>query len=236
MTNTIKSALFGVAAALLLGVTPAPWSGPGLGVSAAFAGGGHGNSGSGDSGDHGNSGGSDHASSGGSDHASSGGSDHAKPGGNGNAFGHSATAAQTHGKPDHAGVHEASVAALAGSGNAAHASVQGLLHASPHSAVGRVRAYADLKFAARQAQDDYDSALAACNAALDTDCTALKDGDEGTDDPAYLAFTSAEDDLDTATKDANAALLKVTKNADDPKVAAYIDGLLSKYYAYLSGK
>jgi hypothetical protein len=229
MTDTIKSALFGVAAALLLVVTPAPWSGLGLGASAAFAGsGGHGNSGSGNSGDHGNSGGSDRANSGGSDHANAG--------GNGNAFGHSATAAQTHGKPDHAGAHETNVAALAGSGNAAHASVQGLLHASPRSAVGRVRAYADLKFAAGQARVDYDSALAACNAALDTDCTALKDGDEGTDDPAYLAFTSAEDDLDTATKDANAALLRVTKNAGDPKVAAYIDGLLSKYYTYLSGK
>jgi hypothetical protein len=133
-------------------------------------------------------------------------------------------------------VHETNVVALAGSGNAAHASVQGLLHASPHSAVGRVRAYADLNFAARQAEDAYDSALAACNAALDTDCTALQDGDEGTDDPAYLAFTSADSDLNTATKDAHAALLRVTRNAGDPKVAAYIDSLLSKYYSYLASK
>jgi hypothetical protein len=215
----IASGLVLIAAtALLVGAAPA----------LAAHNGNHGNSGT-----HGNSG-------------SNGG-----PGSNGNAFGrvgltanvgagNTGTSANASGR---------NVVALAGAGNAAHASIQGLLHANPRSAVGRVKAYADLNFQAQQQDQATAQALSDCNAALGGDSNAaslggdcssvtladLQDADASqTTITAFNAYLSDKASSDTADASANDALLAVTRNGSNPQVKSYIDGLLSKYYNYLS--
>lgn len=134
-----------------------------------------------------------------------------------------------------AGDKSTDVAALAGPGNAAHASVQGLLHASPDSQVGRLRIYADLEagLASGELQSAVDTAQAAFDLAYPDFDTLSPEGQAAAlASDLGLALTTAEGDLATATADRDAALAAATKNADDPAVKAYIDGLLADYYAY----
>jgi hypothetical protein len=182
-------------------------------------------------------------------HGNSGGN--GSPGSNGNAFGRvgltAGVGAGNAGANANAGGH--SVVALAGAGNAAHASIQGLLHANPRSAVGRVRAYADLNFQAQQQDEATAQALSDCNAALGEDsnttslggdCSSvtladLQDADASqatiTAFNAYLSDKASSDTADASAKD---ALLAVTRNGSNPQVKSYIDGLLGKYYSYLA--
>jgi len=207
--------LIGLAAsaALVLAVSA------GLSAVPAFAG----NSSHGNSGDHGHSG--DNGNGNGNGNGNSG---------IGNADASSLTASV--GSPENSNNGKSNIASLAGAGNAAHASVQGLLHASPNSAVGRVKTYADLNFkltsgdlqkAVTDAQTAFDTAYPNFSTLTGTDLqTALAS-------PEYKALQDAQSTLTTAQQDEQAALGKITKNADNPAVKSYIDGLLSKYYAYL---
>ena len=51
---------------------------------------------------------------------------------------------------------------------------------------------------------------------------------------AFNTYLSDKASSDTADASAQQALLVVTKNGSNPQVKSYIDGLLSKYYSYLS--
>jgi hypothetical protein len=176
---------------------------------------------------------------------------HGTPGSNGNAFGQAALTANIGGGNAGANANASghNVVALAGAGNAAHASIQGLLHANPRSAVGRVKAYADLNFQAQQQDQATAQALSACNAALAGDSNAtslggdcssvtladLQDADASqTTITAFNAYLSDKTASDTADASAKQALLAVTRNGTNPQVKSYIDGLLTKYYSYLS--
>jgi hypothetical protein len=176
---------------------------------------------------------------------------HGSPGSNGNAFGRSVLTANVGGGNAGASgnIGGSNVVALAGAGNAAHASIQGLLHANPRSAVGRVKAYADLNFQAQQQDQATAEALSACNAALAGDSSAsslggtcssvtLADlqsaGASQATITAFNAYLSDKASSDTADASAQQALLTVTRNGANPQVKSYIDGLLTKYYSYLS--
>ena len=181
-------------------------------------------------------------------HGNSGSHGNAGGNGNGNAFGQSIHEADINSNGGTPNSH-ANIAALAGAGNAAHASVQGLLHASPHSAVGRVKVYADLNFEAQKLDQATAQALTDCNTALAADsstsslggdCSTLTlndletaGADQATID-AFNTYLSDKQASDTADASAQQALLGVTKNAGNTQVKTYIDGLLAKYYAYLS--
>jgi hypothetical protein len=234
----VATAAIAIALAPLPGVTVL---GHWVGLTSAYAGGGsHGNSG----GDHGNSSG---------DHGNSG---------NSNAGGSANSNSSVHGNSSS----HANIASLAGFGNAAHASVQGLLHASPNSAVGRLRVYADLEFQLTALQ----TAVTTDTAAVAADTTAVATAQAAFDlaypdfatltDPALIAaalaspegvaLTSAQTQLATdqatlaadqtalanGTANADAAFAVATKNPDNPAVKTYIDGLLAKYYAYLAAQ
>lgn len=156
----------------------------------------------GKSGEHGNS---DHAQS---DHGQSG-EDHGNSNGNGNGGNHG-------GNGD--------VASLAGPANA---SVNGFLHASANSELGRLRAYADANSAALGDQtiiDDFQSANLDYADLTDTEIAALPGG------PAYLA---ALDDLSTVQASAADAF---AATGAKPGSEAYVNGLLAKYYAYLAAQ
>jgi hypothetical protein len=158
-------------------------------------------------GEHGNS---DHAQS---DHGQSG-EDHGNNNGNGNGNG-----------GNHGGNGE--VASLAGPANAAHASINGFLHASPNSELGRLRAYADANSAALGDQtiiDDFQTANPDFATLTDAEIAALPDG------PAYLA---ALDDLSTVQASAADAF---AATGAKPGSEAYVNGLLTKYYAYLAAQ
>lgn len=235
MNKLLKRATV-VAAALAIATAPLPGMGSighWLGDTNAYAGG------NGNNGNHGNSGGN----------GNGGGN------GNSNAGGSNSAASDTHGNSaDHR-----NIASLAGSGNAAHASVQGLLHASPNSQVGKVKAYADVEFKAIQLQTAVKTDASAIAAAQDAFGKAYPDfvgltGDalaaalatpEGVAalaSPEGVALTKAEGQLatDTAaltntTTKAGDALALVTRNPG-PAVQSYIDGLLTKYFAYLTSQ
>lgn len=173
-------------------------------------------------------------------HGNSGSHGNAGGNGNGNAFGQSVQEADI-GSDDAStpgNAHHSNVVALAGAGNAAHASLQALLHANSHSAVGRVRAYADANLAAQQADAAVTAALGTCNTALSTagatgDCSTIDPADVPADaQQAYDDYLAAVSTAKTADETAQTALLSVTKNGDDPAVKDYIDGLLAKYYDY----
>jgi hypothetical protein len=182
-------------------------------------------------------------------HGNSGGN--GNPGNNGNAFGRvGLTASVGAGNAGaNANASGRDVVALAGTGNAAHASIQGLLHANPRSAVGRVKAYADLNFQAQQQDQATAQSLSSCNAALAGDSnTASLGGDcslvtladlqdagaSQTTITAFNAYLSDKASSDTADASAKDALLAVTRNGSNPQVKSYIDGLLGKYYNYLA--
>jgi len=179
------------------------------------------------------------------------GGSHGTPGSNGNAFGQSVAEANvgTGNAGANSSARGTNMVALAGAGNAAHASLQGLLHANPRSAVGRVKAYADLNFQAQHQDQATAQALSDCNAALASDsntaslgggCNSLTLADlQGADASqatitAFNTYLSDKASSDTADASAQQALLVVTKNGSNPQVKSYIDGLLSKYYSYLS--
>ncbi|KQU99580.1 hypothetical protein [Devosia sp. Root105] len=122
-----------------------------------------------------------------------------------------------------------SVASKAGGGNAAHASEQGLAHASDKSMVGKVRAYAaldaavesgELQQAVTDAQTDFDDAYP------DFDDLTEEEQAEALDSPEGQALAAAQAALDEAVGDRDAALAAITKS-DDPAVKAYIDALLA---------
>ncbi|KQW80403.1 hypothetical protein ASC89_09995 [Devosia sp. Root413D1] len=122
-----------------------------------------------------------------------------------------------------------SVASKAGGGNAAHASEQGLAHASDKSMVGKVRAYAaldaavesgELQQAVTDAQTDFDDAYP------DFDDLTEEEQAEALDSPEGRALAAAQAALDEAVGDRDAALAAITKS-DDPAVKAYIDALLA---------
>jgi len=122
-----------------------------------------------------------------------------------------------------------SVASKAGGGNAAHASEQGLAHASDKSMVGKVRAYAaldaavesgDLQQAVTDAQDAFDLAYP------DFDLLTPEEQDAALASPEGVALAEAQQALEEAIGDRDAALALITKS-DDPAVKAYIDALLA---------
>lgn len=122
-----------------------------------------------------------------------------------------------------------SVASQAGSGNAAHASEQGLAHASDKSMVGKVRAYAelneavesgDLQQAVDDAQDEFDLAYP------NFDDLTEEEQEDALASPEGQALQDAQDALAEAVGDRDAALAAITKS-DDPAVKAYIDALLA---------
>lgn len=121
------------------------------------------------------------------------------------------------------------VASQAGSGNAAHASEQGLAHASDKSMVGKVRAYAaldaavesgELQQAVTDAQTDFDAAYP------DFDTLTPEEQAAALESPEGLALAAAQQALEEATSDRDAALALITKS-EDPAVKAYIDALLA---------
>ena len=186
-------------------------------------------------------------------HGNSGSHGNAGGNGNGNAYGlatqEASVSADDTSSPGNS--HHNNVTALAGAGNAAHASIQGLLHANAHSAVGRVRAYADVNFEAQQLDATTAQALTACNTALSGDSNASSLGgdcstltldaltaanvSQATID-AFNTYAADKTASDTADASAQQALLTVTKNGGNAQVKSYIDGLLAKYYAYLSAQ
>ena len=122
-----------------------------------------------------------------------------------------------------------SVASKAGGGNAAHASEQGLAHASDKSMVGKVRAYAtlnaevesgDLQQAVTDAQADFDAAYPDFDTLSEADQAAALASPEG------QALQAALDALAEAVGARDEALALITKS-DDPAVKAYIDALLA---------
>ena len=221
-----------------------------VGSTAAFAGGNSGNHGN-SSGDHGNSGNTNSAGANSNSSTAGGAANSA----NGASHSNSGSANSSNG----------SFASLAGFGNAAHASVQGLLHASPNSSVGRLKTYADLEFLVNSGT--LQAAVATDQTALDKANTAylaakntydqlfaqdhgltLSPTQQAALDSAQTALTSAQASLTAAQQNlagaqqaladaianANSALALATRNPDNPAVKSYVDGLLSKYYAYLA--
>lgn len=130
---------------------------------------------------------------------------------------------------ENAGSDNANIASLAGGGNAAHASEQGLAHASDKSMVGKVREYAtlDATLASGELQLAVDTAQAAFDALYPTFDT-LTPGEQAAAlaSPEGVALAAAQDALAGATADRDAALAAITKS-DDPAVKAYIDALLA---------
>lgn len=122
-----------------------------------------------------------------------------------------------------------SIASQAGGGNAAHASAQGLAHASDKSMVGKVRAYAaldaavesgELQQAVTDAQEAFDLAYP------DFDTLTPEEQAAALASPEGMALADAQQALEDAIVDRDAALALITKS-DDPAVKAYIDALLA---------
>ncbi|HWA18078.1 MAG TPA: hypothetical protein VG757_03720 [Devosia sp.] len=152
----------------------------------------------------------------------------ASPGRSQAAHGNSSSASASESTPN--------IASLAGRGNAAHASVQGLLHASPNSQVGLLRTYADLQFELNSGtlQTEVTNAQAAFDLAYPNFANLTPEEQElAMASPEGIALQSALDALAAATADRDTALAAATENADDPAVQSYIDGLLADYYGYL---
>jgi hypothetical protein len=122
-----------------------------------------------------------------------------------------------------------SVASQAGGGNAAHASEQGLAHASDKSMVGKVRAYAALDAAVEsgELQQAVDDAQEAFDLAYpDFDELTPEEQEDALDSDEGRALSAAQEALDEAVGGRDAALAAITKS-DDPAVKAYIDALLA---------
>lgn len=122
-----------------------------------------------------------------------------------------------------------SIASQAGGGNAAHASAQGLAHASDKSMVGKIRAYAaldaavesgELQQAVTDAQEAFDLAYP------DFDTLTPEEQAAALASPEGVALADAQQALEDAIGDRDAALALITKS-DDPAVKAYIDALLA---------
>jgi hypothetical protein len=218
-----------------------------IGSSTAYAG-----NNSGGSGDHGNSGEHANSNDNGSSEAHISSSDSGKSShGNSDVASNRVSNSGSHHSGKTADTKEKNIVALAGAGNAAHASVQGLLHASPNSRVGRLKAYADLNFevTSGKLQTAIDTAQTALDAAKVAFDLAYPDFDTLTDAEKVTALASAEglavtqaeagladaqQALAAAKQNASDALAQVTRNGKNPEVKAYIDGLMTKYYDYLA--
>ena len=126
---------------------------------------------------------------------------------------------------DHANKGKGNEASLAGAANAAHASVNGFLHASDDSELGRLRAYAEAKMQATQDQSTIE-AFQTNNpdyaTLTDDEIAALDGGSE------YLAALADLTTAQTSVADAFAA------TGAKPGSESYVDGLLTKYYTYLA--
>ncbi|MDB5563391.1 MAG: hypothetical protein JWN11_2809 [Hyphomicrobiales bacterium] len=229
MKKLVKLTALASIAALAITITPLGWNFRvgWLGDTAAFA--------AGNSGANGNSG-SDHGNSG-DDHGNSGGSQASKKEHSGDSAvtrtPHRSKTTDVSGKS----VLGKNVVSLAGVGNAAHASVRGLLHASPNSAVGRLRTYADLNYLATSGK--LQSNLVDTQKAFDAAYPNFADlsADEkaaAVASPEGVALADAKTALADADQKANDAFALVTRNPGNPAVKTYIDGLLGKYYSYLA--
>jgi hypothetical protein len=122
-----------------------------------------------------------------------------------------------------------SIASQAGGGNAAHASAQGLAHASDKSMVGKVRAYAALDAAVESGelqQAVTDAQVAFDLAYPDFDTLTPEEQAAALASPEGMALADAQQALEDAIVDRDAALALITKS-DDPAVKAYIDALLA---------
>ena len=127
------------------------------------------------------------------------------------------------------GSENANIASQAGGGNAAHASEQGLAHASDKSMVGKVRAYAELDASLESGdlQQAVDDAQAAFDVAYpDFDTLTEEEQAAALESPEGVALAEAQLALEEAVSDRDAALAEITKS-DDPAVKAYIDALLA---------
>ena len=124
----------------------------------------------------------------------------------------------------------ANIASLAGPANAAHASDQGLAHASDNSIVGKVRIYATLEETLNSGglQQALDDAQAAFDAVYpDFDTLTEDEQDAALASPEGLALQAAQKALDDAVADRDEALAALGDNATNPEVKAYIDQLLA---------
>jgi hypothetical protein len=124
----------------------------------------------------------------------------------------------------------ANIASLAGPANAAHASDQGLAHASDNSMVGKVRTYAALEqtLNSGELQTALETAQAAFDAAYPDFATLTPEEQEAAlASPEGLALQAAQQALDEAVANRDEALAALGDNATDPEVKAYIDQLLA---------
>lgn len=122
-----------------------------------------------------------------------------------------------------------SLASQAGGGNAAHASEQGLAHASDKSMVGKIRAYAALDAAVQSGelqQAVTDAQTAFDEAYPDFDTLTAEEQAAALASPEGIALAEAQQALDEAVGERDAALAAISKSTD-PAVKAYIDSLLA---------
>lgn len=122
------------------------------------------------------------------------------------------------------------VTALAGGANAAHASETARANASPNSMVGRVATYAELESTLQSGelqQAVLDAQAAFVLAYPDFANMIAADQLSALASPQGQALLAAQQAVDDATTDRDAALADLGLNALDPEVKAYIDALLA---------